>query len=148
MKTFITQHSVEECRRRIANLDGGASGLVRVAAKVTPIGNGNYRYVVWKTLRGTFRQDTVLAELAGDLQVRDDQSTQVTGVSRMGTFYKLSFLLYGLGIVLGFVVYLTTQNAYYLLAAVFIIILTNMGWLFIVYFRNQLEGTIEQALLK
>ncbi len=72
MKPFIAPYSLDECKVRLANLGSSRMfGFMQIKVKFIPAGGGDYRYVLWKTMRGNFGEDTTLAEVSGKLMFRN-----------------------------------------------------------------------------
>ncbi len=125
----------------------GFLGFMRVRIKFIPVSDGKYHYVLWKTMRGNFGHDITLAKLNGELIGRD-RTTIISGVSQMGRFYKTMFVFYGLVMIFALISFLTSQKVSYLFFIVLLLGLTGFGWLLTYYWRNQLEGMVERALMK
>jgi len=147
MKSFMSPYPIDMCKAKLADLQSdGFLGFIRVKIKFIPMSDGNCHYVLWKTMRGNFGQDITLAEVNGEL-VRRDTVTVISGVSQMGRFYQTMFVLYGLVLIFGVISFVTSQKVSYLYFDVLLLGLTGFGWLLTFYWRNQLEGMVERALL-
>ena len=144
MKSFVAPYAIDECKARLADLSSSSIfGFIKVKVKFMP----NYRYILWKTMRGNFGQEITLAEVTGELKVRDDRTTVVSGISRMGRFYRILFILCGLMFIVALISFVTSQKVSYLFYAGLLVGFTGFGWLLTYYWRNQLEGMIEHTLL-
>jgi len=148
MKTFLSPYSIDECKVRLANLiSSGWFGFIKVKVKFIPISEGNYHYVLWKTMRGNFGQEITLANVNGEIKIHGATTTLVSGISEMGRFYKVMFGLYGLIFIFALISFVTTQKNSYLFFAALLVGFTGFGWLLTYYWRNQLEGMIERVLV-
>ena len=148
MKPFVAPYIVDICRSRLADLmSSSLFGFIQTKVKFTPTGDGNYRYILWKTMRGNFGQQITLAEVTGMLQQRDAATTLVSGSSKMGRFYKTMFIFYGFVLIIALISFLTSQKVSYLIYMVLVLGIAGVGWLLTYYWRNQLEMKVEQTLM-
>lgn len=149
MKPFIVPYSVDKCKAMLADLrSSGILGFMQIKVKFIPMGDGSYRYILWKTMRGNFGQDITLAEVIGVLQPRDFTTTSVNGISQMGRFYRMMFVFYGLILIFAVISFIASQKISYVVYIVFLLGLAGFGWLLTYYWRNQLEMKVEQALMQ
>jgi hypothetical protein len=149
IKPFNAQYSIDECKLRLAAIQSGDMfGFTKTKVKFTPSSERDYRYILWKTMRSNIGQEMTLAEVTGHLTFSDGKRTVITGVSRTGRIYKVLPFFYVFGIVVGLVSYLSTQKFEALAFAGIGVAFIGFTWLLAFYWRNQLEGMVERALMQ
>jgi hypothetical protein len=148
MKPFNAPYSIDECKARLAEIrSGDMFGITKTKVKFIPISEQDYRYVLWKTMRSKIGPDITVAEVKGTLTFFEGKQTVITGVSRAGGFYKGLYIFYVFAIGAGFASYLSNQEFESLAFAGIGVAFIGFTWLLRFYWRNQVEGLVERALM-